>query len=157
MMNTILPHPEIVIGKDAKMLRGRAAPIKKIDAGTRELAKKMRRIMREAAGVGLAAPQIGVPLAIFVAEVNKKFYALVNPEIIKTSQEKDAMEEGCLSLPGFYGPVERPAKITITALDLKGKRVKIKAWGLLARVFQHEIDHLNGTLFVDKAKNIQIQ
>ena len=154
-MNTILPHPEIITGKDTKMLRGRAAPIGKIDASTRELAKKMRRIMREAAGVGLAAPQIGVPLAIFVAEVNKKFYALINPEIIKTSQEKDAMEEGCLSLPGFYGPVERPAKITIAALDLKGKRVKIKAWGLLARVFQHEVDHLNGTLFVDKVKNLR--
>jgi peptide deformylase len=112
----------------------------------------MRRIMREANGVGLAAPQIGVPLRVFVAEVNKKFYAFVNPEIVKTSSEEEYFEEGCLSLPGVYGEVRRPSKIVMTALNERGERVKVKAWGLLARVFQHEIDHLNGMLFVDKAE-----
>jgi peptide deformylase len=151
----MMGHPEIIVGKDAKILRGRADRVEKIDASIRELVQKMRRIMQEAGGIGLAAPQIGVPLQIFVAELNKKFYALINPEILKISKDKEEMEEGCLSLPGFYGPVERPSKITIAATDLRGKRVKIKAWGLLARVFQHEIDHLNGTLFVDKAKEVR--
>lgn len=148
------PHPEVVTGKNAKVLRSKAALVGKINADIRELVKKMRKIMREAEGIGLAAPQIGVPLAVFVAEVDKKSYAFVNPEILKVSEEKDELEEGCLSLPGLYGPVERPAKITVVATDLTGKKVKIKAWGLLARVFQHEIDHLNGILFVDKAKKV---
>jgi peptide deformylase len=153
-MSQTLSHPEIVVGENAEVLRGRADRVEKIDSSIRELAKRMRRIMREANGVGLAAPQIGVPLRIFVAEVNKKFYALVNPEIIRASEEQEEMDEGCLSVPGCYGPVERPAKVTVRGMDLTGKKVKIKAWGLLARVFQHEIDHLNGTLFVDKAKEI---
>jgi peptide deformylase len=154
-MSEILPHPEIVTGKNAKALRSKAKRVEIIDAGITELVKKMRKIMKEAEGIGLAAPQIGIPLQVFVAEVNKKFYALINPEIIKASDELDKIEEGCLSLPGIYGPVERPAKITIAATDISGRKIKIKAWGLLARVFQHEMDHLNGMMIIDKAKDLR--
>lgn len=151
---TIRAHPEIVTGENEKILRERAQYVKKIDSEIHDLVKKMKRIMKEAEGVGLAATQIGVPLAIFVAEVNKKFYALINPEIIKLSEEIVELEEGCLSLPGLYGSVKRAYRVTISATNLSGKRVKIKAWGLLAHVFQHEIDHLNGTLFVDKTTKV---
>lgn len=145
-------HPEIVHGDREKILRGKAGSVGKPDERIRELIRTMRRVMHEAEGVGLAAPQIGVPLRVFIAEVNKKFYALLNPEIVKSSSEMEYFEEGCLSVPGLYGNVKRPSKITVVAMNERGKRVKIKAWGLLARVFQHEIDHLNGVLFIDKAE-----
>jgi len=83
-----------------------------------------------------------------------KFYAIFNPEIIKFSENKSIMEEGCLSVPNVYGLVERPEKITLIGYDKNAKKIKIKAWGLLARVFQHEIDHLNGILFIDKVKEL---
>jgi len=83
-----------------------------------------------------------------------EFYAIFNPEIVKFSKEKILTEEGCLSVPGVYGLVERSAKITIVGRDENDKKIKIKASGILARVFQHEFDHLNGVLFIDKASNI---
>jgi len=83
-----------------------------------------------------------------------KFYAIFNPEIIKASEKKTVLEEGCLSVPGVYGLVERPEKITLIGYDKNAKKIKIKAWGLLARVFQHELDHLNGVLFIDKCKKM---
>ncbi len=83
-----------------------------------------------------------------------KFFAIFNPQIVKFSEEKILMEEGCLSVPGIWGGVERPEKITLVGFDKNGKKLKIKAWGLLARIFQHEIDHLNGILFIDKAKQV---
>jgi len=123
----------------------------------KELAKKMRQIMKEAKGIGLSANQIGLDLRFFVAEVPDsqgrcKFYALANPEIIKRYEEKEVLEEGCLSVPGMVGVVERPSKVIISGFDTNGRKVKIKAWGLLARVFQHEIDHLDGILFIDRIK-----
>lgn len=124
------------------------------------LIKQMREAMETAQGVGLSANQIGLDLKFFVVEMpqeNKspKFYAVFNPEIIKSSKEKDVMEEGCLSVPEVSGLVERPEKITLVGQDKNAKKIKIKAWGLLARIFQHEIDHLNGILFIDKAKQIR--
>lgn len=123
------------------------------------LIAKMRRIMREANGIGLSANQIGLDLKMFVAEIpdpqgGMKFYAVFNPKIEKMSEEKNVFEEGCLSIPGTWGDVERVEKIIVSGQDKHGKPSKIKAWGLLARVFQHEIDHLNGKLFVDKAKRV---
>jgi peptide deformylase len=122
-----------------------------------ELLRRMRRIMREANGIGLSANQIGLPHRFFVAEVpgkeETKFYAVFNPEIEKAEKEKVAMEEGCLSVPGIYGDVERPARLVLRGQDRRGKPLRIKAWGLLARVFQHEVDHLSGKLFLEKAKN----
>jgi len=132
-----------------------------------ELVKQMRETMRQAQGVGLSANQIGLDLRFFVAQmpqdisINRHnpyksvFYTIFNPEIIKFSKEKDVMEEGCLSVPEVSGLVERPEKITFIGQDKNGKKIKIKAWGILARIFQHEIDHLNGILFIDKAKQIR--
>lgn len=124
---------------------------------TSNLILRMRKAMRTAHGIGLSANQIGLPHKIFVAEVSQengahKFYAIFNPKIEKLGNEKVAVEEGCLSIPSIYGRVERPERITISGCDKNGKLLKIKAWGLLARVFQHEIDHLNGKLFIDRTK-----
>ncbi len=115
--------------------------------------------MKEANGVGLAANQIGLTMRVFVAQVpdpsgSLKFYSLFNPRIEKTGGEKLLLEEGCLSVPGVYGKVERYERVTLSGFDKNGRSVKIKAWGLLAHVFQHEVDHLNGVLFIDKAKEL---
>lgn len=139
-----------------------------------ELIKKMRETMTAAIGIGLSANQLGLNLRLFVAQIsdellkrdknNKiilpppekmKFYAIFNPEIIKFSEKKSIMEEGCLSVPGVYGSVERPEKITLIGQDKNNKKIKIKAFGLLSRVFQHETDHLNGVLFIDRAINLR--
>ncbi len=122
-----------------------------------DLLNSMKRAMQEANGIGLSANQIGLTHKVFVAKVPEtnggyKSYAVFNPKIEKLGSNKMPFEEGCLSVPKTYGSVERPDKITISGLDRNGKPLKIKAWGLLARVFQHEIDHLNGILFIDKAK-----
>ena len=124
------------------------------------LTKDMRETMKEEIGIGLSANQVGLDMQLFVAEIpledrTMKFYSIFNPKITKTSKETSILEEGCLSVPGFYGTVERPAKITLEGFDKNGRKVKIKAAGLTARVFQHEVDHLNGILFIDKAKNVQ--
>mgnify|MGYP003922156025 CR=1 FL=1 len=113
--------------------------------------------MREANGIGLSANQIGLPYRVFVAQVpdlqgRLKFYAIFNPEIVKVSKEKELFEEGCLSIPDKYALVPRYSHIVIKGFDINGKKIKIKAWGLLARVFQHEIDHLDGKLFIDRIK-----
>ena len=121
----------------------------------RELVKTMRQSMTEAEGIGLSANQIGLDIKVFVAKVENKFYALFNPEIQQASKETVGLDEGCLSVPGVYGLVDRPARITLKGTDQNGKPLKIKAWGLLARVFQHEMDHLNGKLFIDKAKQVE--
>lgn len=120
----------------------------------RELIKTMRETMEKAEGIGLSANQIGWDMKFFVAKVANKSYAVFNPEIIKESSEKLLMDEACLSVPGLFGPVERPEKVILTGFDANNKKLKIKAWGLLARVFQHESDHLNGRLFIDRAKEI---
>lgn len=143
--------------KDERFLRRKVSEFdfKKLKRGEiRELIKTMRQSMQEAEGIGLSANQIGLDLKVFVAKVENKFYAVFNPEIIQSSKETVSMEEGCLSVPGVFGTLDRPEKITIKGYDPNGKSIKIKSWGLLARVFQHEIDHLNGKLFIDKAKNI---
>ena len=135
----------------------------------RELIVKMKKAMRQARGIGLSANQIGLNMRVFIVKIQKidrrgntrslsaseqKFYAVFNPEITKYSKETALMEEGCLSVPGVYGAVERPEKVMLTGFDKNGKRIRIKAWGLLAKVFQHEIDHLNGKLFIDRAKEL---
>ncbi len=125
------------------------------------LVGKMRAIMKQSNGIGLSANQIGLQKRIFVAQVpdddgRQKFYAVLNPQITKLSSKKTLNEEGCLSVPlTITGLVERPEKIVLEGRDIRGKKIKIKAWGLLARVFQHEVDHLNGALFIDKAKSLK--
>jgi len=106
-------------------------------------------------GLGLAAPQIGQWFRIIIAQPNpeEEPLVLINPQIEKTSRRKETMEEGCLSLHGISGLVERPTKIVLEAIDINGQIIKIKAKGLLARIIQHEIDHLDGILIVDKIQN----
>lgn len=159
--------------KEKKMLRKKLAYFdfqKWSKKEIAELIKRMKEIMLAANGIGLAANQIGLDVRIFVVQLQavdrqgrpralssgeRKFYAIFNPEIVKSSEEKTVMEEGCLSVPGgYFGDVERPEKITLVGFDKNGKKLKIKAWGMLARVFQHEVDHLNGIVFIDKAKEV---
>lgn len=125
----------------------------------RDLIARMRRIMHEANGIGLSANQIGLDLKMFVAEVpdaqgGVKPYAIFNPEFEKMSEATAVAEEGCLSIPGKFGDVERSQQVTLKGQDKNGRPVKIKAWGLLARVFQHECDHLNGKVFLDRTKKV---
>jgi len=125
----------------------------------REMVVKMRTAAKKENGIGLSANQLGFDWRFFIAEIpsdkgKPKFYAIFNPSIVKVSKEKTELEEGCLSVPGIWGIVERPERITLLGLDKNGKKIKIKAWGLPARVFQHEIDHLNGILFIDKASQL---
>jgi len=110
--------------------------------------------MKETGGIGLAAPQVGVPFRIFTVNMEDKVYVFINPEVKNFSNDKISFEEGCLSAQKIWGPVVRSKKLTIKALDENGNPVKIRAKGLLARVIQHEMDHLNGTLFIDKAERL---
>ncbi len=120
----------------------------------RDLIKTMRSTMKKANGIGLSANQIGLDMRVFVAQPENKFYAVFNPEILKTSGEAKVIEEGCLSVPDVYGNVTRPDRVLLSGYDANGNKIKIKAWGILARVFQHEVDHLNGGIFIDKATEI---
>lgn len=134
-----------------EVLGEKCQPITKFDSGLRVLVDAMFETMSEADGVGLAAPQVGVPIRLFVINiqgVEKRAY--INPQIIETSIETDTAEEGCLSIPGVWHDVQRPARVTIQAQDIEGKVFTVKAEGLLARAIQHENDHLNGVLFIDR-------
>lgn len=148
---------EILTGENNKTLKQKSLPVKHIDAGVRSLIGQMKGVMRQNNGVGLAAIQVGEPTRIIICEIDDKFYTFINPEIIKSFPETSVTEEGCLSLPNIYGEVERPKKIILKAINFDGKKIKMKAFGLLSRVIQHELDHLDGILFIDKAKNITKQ
>lgn len=141
---------------EEKFLRKSTAPFDFKSFSKKEigdLVKMMRKTMEDANGIGLAANQIGLNMRVFVARVERKFYAFFNPEIVKISKDKMIMDEGCLSVPDDFEPVARADKVTIVGYDKNGKKIKIKAWGLLARVFQHEVDHLNGKIFLDHVKH----
>jgi len=156
---------KIVTLPDA-VLRRKAHTVTKFDKNLQTLIDDMVETMREAPGVGLAAPQIGLSERIIVIEyfereedeekedAPKKVWAVLNPEIVKASEEKLMGVEGCLSIPGLVGEVERHAQIQIKGLNRHGKPMRIKANGWLARIFQHEIDHLNGVLFTDRATRV---
>lgn len=115
----------------------------------RETISAMRKTMKENDGIGLSANQVGLNWRMFVAEYNKKFYVIFNPKIIKASKEMDLLEEGCLSVPDTFIEIPRSETITLEAEDRRGKKIKIKSFGVLARIFQHETDHLNGKLITD--------
>src|SRR5437764_144293 len=134
----------------APVLRRRARPIRRITAVTRKLAEDMLATMRAAPGVGLAAPQVGISERLIVVEYEDAHYALANPEIAWRSDETAVAEEGCLSLPNLYGDVERAVAVRVRGLDLTNRRVTVEAEGWLARIFQHEFDHLDGILFPDR-------
>lgn len=128
-------------------------------ASTRALVHRMKLAMHAAQGIGLSANQIGVNSQVFVGQISDsngkpKFYALFNPRLTWASEEQFDAEEGCLSIPGTYGIVRRPDKVVVEGEDRDGRPVRIKAWGLLGRMFQHEIDHLSGKVFTDRASRI---
>ena len=148
------------------VLRRKAHTITKFDKNLQTIIDDMIETMREAPGVGLAAPQIGLSERIIVVEyyehdkdeekedAPKKVWAVLNPEIVKASQETLMGVEGCLSIPGLVGEVERHASVQVRGLNRRGKPIRVKAQGWLARIFQHEVDHLNGVLFTDRAVRV---
>ena len=144
---------EIIIHPN-KILREKTQKVEKIDKEIKKLIKEMKKIMIQNKGVGLAANQIGKNLSLFIAYDNKKFYTFINPEIVKFFGKEKVMEEGCLSIPGLWGQIKRHEGVVVSYQDLFGKKKKLKAKGFLAQIIQHEIDHLNGILFIDKAITI---
>jgi peptide deformylase len=140
---------------DEEFLRKPTQEVKDIkDAQILNLIKEMQEIMKQYHGIGLAANQIGENKRIIVIQVENQSFVLINPEIIKYSTKKIDGEEGCLSVPGISGIVERHQSITIKGINELNKKIKIKAKNIVARVFQHEFDHLNGVLFIDKASKL---
>jgi len=151
-----LPHPT---------LRRKAHKVTEFGPELQTVVDDMVETMRQSPGVGLAAPQVNVPLRIIVVEYGsdesdedeeapKKLYTVINPEIIRPSPETVLGTEGCLSVPGIVGEVERIEALTVKGLSRRGQPITIKAKGWLARIFQHEIDHLDGIIFVDRATRV---
>ncbi|MBI1855144.1 MAG: peptide deformylase [Chloroflexi bacterium] len=157
-----------IVTLPAPVLRRKARPITKFDKALQILIDDMIETMREAPGVGLAAPQVGISDRLIVVEYGedeedengeiiegpKKLYVMINPEIVKFSEEKELGVEGCLSIPGLVGEVERHSTIQLKGLNRRGQPMKLKAEGWLARIFQHEVDHLNGVVFPDRATKV---
>jgi peptide deformylase len=149
-----------IISLPDKRLRAVSKPVAKIDGEVKKLVADMFETMYDAPGVGLAAIQVGVPLRIVTidatrGEEEKKPIALINPELISVSDEQSTMEEGCLSIPEFTDEVDRPERIKARFMNLEGQTVEVEAEGLFARVFQHELDHLNGVLFIDHLSKLK--
>jgi peptide deformylase len=154
-LRTIVTLPDPV-------LRRKAHKVTTFDKDLQVLVEDMIETMRAAPGIGLAAPQISQSIRLIVVEYGdeedeeapKKLYVVVNPEIVEASEEVITETEGCLSVPGLVGDVERYQKVVIKGLNRYGKPAKVKAEGWLARIFQHEIDHLNGVLYTDRATKV---
>ena len=164
-LRTIVTLPEPVLYRKAR-------PVKKFDDNLQTLIDDMIDTMRNAPGVGLAAPQVGIPERLIVIEyadqpeedeedegeehkkVKPKLYVMINPEIVKTSEETVMGVEGCLSVPALIGEVERFEEVQVKGLNRHGQPMKIKAKGWLARIFQHEVDHINGVIFTQRAKRV---
>src|SRR5215471_19787167 len=154
-----MPLREIIILPD-KRLRQVSRPVAEIDADIRGLIGDMFDTMYEAPGIGLAAVQVGVPSRIVVMDLSKRENeaepkVFINPEITWSSDEKSLYEEGCLSIPDIHEDVERPARVKVKYLDLDGKPHEEDAEGLFATCIQHEIDHLNGVLFIDHISKLK--
>jgi peptide deformylase len=153
MIRPILQLPDPV-------LRRVSTPVAKIDDQIKKLIDDMFETMYDAPGIGLAAVQIGVAKRVVTidatrGEEEKNPMVFINPEIISASEEKDVKEEGCLSIAEYYEEVERPIAVTVRYMDEKGKTKELEAEGLLARALQHEIDHLNGVLFIDHISKLK--
>jgi peptide deformylase len=131
------------------ILRQKSKRVRTIDGSVRKLAEDMIETMHAASGVGLAAPQVGVSLRVIVIGLpEEEDFVLVNPEVVRRSGER-LVTEGCLSVPGYYGEIKRAQRVTVKGKDLSGKEVRIKAEELLAQALEHEIDHINGVLYID--------
>lgn len=154
-MGECLEMKEIVLYGD-KVLETRAEPVTAFDDELATLVSEMFDAMHKGDGIGLAAPQVGISKRIFVVHIEgDRRRVFVNPEIIETSQDLVEYEEGCLSFPGLYFTVTRPASVKIQAFTEKGKPFTLDADGLLARVVQHEYDHLDGKLFIDRVSSLK--
>ncbi|GAC1412548.1 MAG: peptide deformylase [Candidatus Doudnabacteria bacterium] len=149
MILPILKYPH-------KTLRKKARPVSfPLTAPVKKLIKDMGHTVKKAEGIGLAAPQVGQDLAIIVIDLETLGvppFVLINPEITKFSKTKTDLEEGCLSIPGVFGFVSRPDKIIVKGYNMNGEEIVAEADGMLAKVLQHEIDHTNGVLIIDKIK-----
>jgi peptide deformylase len=150
---------DIIILPD-KRLRSVSKPVDKIGDDVRTLVADMFETMYEAPGIGLAAVQVGVPLRVVTMDLSKREEhaepkVFINPEIVSSSEEKSVYEEGCLSIPDIHEDVERPARVRIRYVDLEGKPQEAEAEGLFATCIQHEIDHLNGVLFIDHISKLK--
>jgi peptide deformylase len=151
-----------IISLPDEVLRKKARKISDFGAGFQTLADDMVETLRVAPGVGLAAPQVNVSQRLIVVEFGdeedeeapKKLFVVANPEIVQFSEEQVMGIEGCLSIPGFAGDVSRAKDVIVKGQNRRGKPIKIKAHDWLARIFQHEIDHLDGTLFIDRAEKV---
>jgi len=144
-MNKIILYPNKILRKKSEEVG------EEIDEEIRNLAREMVEIMVKEDGIGLAAPQVGILKRIIVVMMEKGPETFVNPRIIVKSKETEIMEEGCLCLPGVFLKIKRAKMIEVEALNLQGEKVRMKTEGLVARIFQHEADHLDGILFVDRA------
>jgi len=147
----ILPDP---------LLRQVSTPVERVDSDLLRLADDMFETMYDAPGIGLAAVQIGVPRRLLVLDVakegeEKQPQVFINPEILASSDDVSVYEEGCLSIPDYYAEVERPATVTVRYLDRNGQQQTIEADDMLATCLQHEIDHLNGVLFIDHLSRLK--
>ena len=136
------------------ILRKKCEPLEKVDADIRKLMQDMLETMYDAPGIGLAAVQIGILKRLIVIDISKDEKKrdplfLINPVILKSSKKTSTYEEGCLSIPGQFAEIERPAECLLKYIDLSGKEKELKAEGLLSTCIQHEVDHLNGILFID--------
>ncbi len=149
MMLPIKKYPDKILRTKGKELSFPLSPAQK------KLVKNMFDTVRGANGIGLAAPQVGESLQVIVVNLEHlgvPAFAVINPKIISASRKKTDMEEGCLSIPGVFGIVSRPEKIVFSGQDINGKTIKVECDGLLSKVIQHETDHVNGVLIIDKIK-----
>ncbi|MDX8493962.1 peptide deformylase [Mesorhizobium captivum] len=147
----ILPDP---------ILRQVSKPVERVDGDLRKLADDMLETMYDAPGIGLAAIQVGEPRRLLVIDLAKEDeppapHVFINPEILESSDQRSVYEEGCLSIPDYYAEVERPAAVRVKYLDRDGKLQEMQAEGLMATCLQHEIDHLNGVLFIDHISKLK--
>ena len=146
-----------------EMVHKKAKKVRDFGPSLKALVDDMVETMRAVPGIGLAAPQIGAPLRVIVVELPQvegeedpqrgRLFVICNPEVVKSWGEEEG-DEGCLSLPGYVGEVKRASRVTVKGQDLKGKKIRVRAQGLLARALQHEIDHLNGMLFTARLESI---
>ena len=155
-----MPQLPIITLPDEKTLREVSRPVAQVDAGVRRLWDDMLETMYRAPGIGLAAIQVGVPQRLLVIDLSKdgeekKPLFVANPEIVWSSPARSDYEEGCLSIPDYYEMVTRPSEIRIRYLDRQGEPMELHATGLMATCLQHEIDHLNGVLFIDHISRLK--
>ena len=140
----VLPDP---------ILRQKAKRVRTIDSSIQKLINNMTETMHTAPGVGLAAPQVGVPLRVIVIGIpEEERIAIINPQLVRRKGERP-VSEGCLSVPGYFGEIKRAESVVVKGLDTNGREIRIKAEGLLAQALEHEIDHINGVLYIDRLES----